>query len=471
MVHLSTRRPIMTYTEHELRECIEKQKLFFSTNTTKDIRFRIQKLSLLYKNILKNENKIFEALKKDLHKPKVEALEGEVLGILSEIAYAKKHLASWSKSKSVAGLQFFPLSSARIHTIPYGVAVIFSPFNHPFSTSFTPLINAIAAGNCVILKPSELSEASSRVISEIIAQTFDKEHVTTVLGGKEVTTALLSLDMDTLFFTGSGAVGKIIMEAATQKTIPLTLQLGGKCPGIIDSIADVKSAARRIAWGKYWNAGQSCNTIDYVFVHQHVKKEFIEHLRFYITKFFTENPQKSPAYGRIINTHHFDRISKYLQEGDIAFGGAIDREDLYIAPTVMENFKESATIITEEIFGPILPIFQYTEIERVIEQINKKPKPLALYVFSKDNDFADSVLTRIPSGTACINDLMIQATSPEYPLGGVGGSGFGRMRGKAGFDTFSYSRIIVKNSSFDIPLRFAPHTSKLFLALLRKLRP
>lgn len=458
----------MTNFKEEFDQIVTKQKDFFRTNATLDIHFRLMQLDKLYASILKHENDIYDALWKDLRKSKIEVYEGEIYPGLKEISYTKKHLKKWAKSRKVQGPQFAPLSRGYVQQEPRGVALIFSPYNHPFSTSFVPMVSAIAAGNCVILKPSELVEHSALVIQSIVSDVFPPEYVTVVSGGREAAEALLDLSVDTIFFTGSTAVGKTVMQAAAKRIIPVTLQLGGKCPGIVDKNASLKNAAARIVWGKFWNAGQACNTIDYLLVHADIHDELIGYLKEYIVKYFGNDPKQSAHFGRILNEKHFDRISRYLGDGHIVAGGHTDKSERYISPTIMDHIVEHSPILNEEIFGPLLPIISYNTIEEAIAKINAKPKALAVYIFSKDTKIQNKIIKETDSGSVCVNDLMIQSQSPEMPMGGIGESGFGRFHGKTGFEMFSQQRSVLKQVSFDFPLRFPPHNEKFLLPLLRR---
>ncbi len=449
--------------ERAAKELLATQREFFNTHITKDVRFRIKQLDLLHQSILDHEEMIFEALGKDLHKTKLEAFEGEIGQCLGEIKLAQKQLRRWSRPQRAPSAKFFPLSKTSIVREPYGVALIFSPFNHPISTSLVPLINAIAAGNCVILKPSEISQHTTTVLQSIITKIFPRGYVAVVEGERAMSEALLTLTVDYLFFTGSTAVGKVVMGSCAQKLIPLTLQLGGKCPGVVHSDASIKKAAQRIVWGKFWNAGQACNTIDHVFVHRSVQDRFVNYLKEYILKFYGSNPEANRHYGRIINDRHFSRVVTYLTQGNIITGGKSNKETRYIAPTLMDGIPEGSAILEEEIFGPILPIIPYDSLDEVLAQIKKRPDPLAVYIFSLDKKIQKKIIDETISGSVCINDLMIQSSSPQSPIGGVGMSGFGRFHGKAGFDTFSYERVIMKQVTFDFPLRFPPYSNEKFI--------
>jgi len=440
---------------------------YFSSGHTKPVAFRITALRKLRKVILAHQDAICESLKKDLRKSEIESIQGEIAPSIAEIDYAIKHVKKWAKRTRAKSPALFLLSSGYTQRVPYGVVAIFSPYNHPFSTTFTPLVSAIAAGNCVIIKPSELVPASALLIKKIINEAFPESYVSVFLGGREVAESLLQQPLDYIFFTGSTAVGKVIMKTAAEQLIPITLELSGKCPGIVHKDANLNRAAARIAWGKFWNAGQACNTIDHLFVHESVKDEFLKLLIGFIKKYYTENPQQSDDYGRIVNQRHFDRLATYLNQGNILHGGITDRDDLYISPTIIDLYSD-VPLHTEEVFGPILPIYYYQDMRDVINNIKRAPKSLAFYLFTKDQKLSEQTLALVDSGTACINDLMIQSTSVEMPIGGVGASGFGRMHGQAGFDTFTYIKSTLKNDAPDIPLRFPPYNKKFILPILKK---
>lgn len=452
----------------EIQQCIDAQRRFFQTQKTQSIDFRIQTLTRFEKSVLQHTDALIEAAKTDLHKADLEAIQGEIALSLGEIRSLKKNIKRWTKPKRTKGVSYFPLSRGEVHRNPLGISAIFSPYNHPFSTTFAPVATAVAAGNCVIVKPSELVPNAAKVIEKIITDAFSPEHVAVLQGGPDISQEIIHANIDHIFFTGSTNVGKIVMNAAAEKPIPVTLQLGGKCPAIISEDADLESAARRIVWAKFWNAGQSCNTVDHVFVHSNVKEQFLSLLKKYIIQFYGNDPARSKDYGRIVNERHFDRILRLLDGTTVLHGGASDAAERYISPTLVDNVSPNAPIRTEEIFGPILPLYYYDDIDQLLKTIANAPKSLAIYIFSNNKKLSRRILSQIDSGTACINDLMIQASSPDLPTGGLGASGFGDIHGFDAFCSFTHTRSILYQSTLDFPFRFPPYPERLTY-LLRKL--
>jgi aldehyde dehydrogenase (NAD+) len=338
------------------------------------------------------------------------------------------------------------------------------PWNYPFHLAFAPLVAAIAAGNSAVIKPSELTPRTAAIIEKIVTETFEKDFVSVAQGAVETATNLLAQPWDHIFFTGSVPVGKIVMKAAAEHLTPLVLELGGKSPCIVDETADLKVAAHRIAWGKFMNGGQTCVAPDYLLVHRSVKNELIKQLETVIEKFYTANPQESPDYARIISERHFDRLIGFLEDGEIAVGGSYDREACFIAPTVLDKVSWDDKVMQDEIFGPILPVLTYSDLDEAIAQINDRPKPLALYVFSEKHRTQNKVLDETSSGGCCVNDTVSHMANPDMPFGGVGQSGHGSYHGKAGFDAFSNLKAVTRRASWlDIPLRYPPYKGKLNL--------
>ncbi|MBQ6820378.1 MAG: aldehyde dehydrogenase [Clostridium sp.] len=442
------------------------QKEFFNSNNTLDINFRINNLKKL-KNIIKNnENLIIDALNKDLYKSSFEAYATEIGLVYEEINLHIKKLKSWAKvEKKKTSLIYFPAKSY-IYKEPYGVTLIIGPFNYPFQLIISPLIGAISAGNCAIIKPSENSVNTSLLIEKLINENFPDNYIQVVnpLGSKETINYLLDLKFDYIFFTGSVSVGKIIMERASKNLIPVTLELGGKSPCIIDKTANIPLAAKRIVWGKFLNAGQTCVAPDYILVEESVKKTFIESLVKEINNQFGINIEESPDFPRLINKSSFNRLKEYLKDGTIYFGGSLDEDSLYMEPTILIDIKENSKIMEDEIFGPILPILEFSNIENAITFIKSKEKPLALYYFSEDKQSINNVLTTVSYGGGCINDTIIHVASNKLPFGGVGNSGIGSYHGKASFDTFTHKKSIIKRGTFfELPIKFAPYKDKLKL--------
>ncbi len=449
-------------------DIVRKQHQFFHTNTTKDISFRIEQLKILRKAILDNDASIQRALKADLGKPEFETYATEVLVCIEEINYALKHIKSWTNPRKIpTPFTHFPASS-KVYSEPLGVVLIIGPWNYPFQLAIAPLVGAIAAGNCAILKPSEIAANTSQLLADIIPKYFDPSFITVVEGGKEVTQQLLEEKFDHIFFTGGTKIGKIIMSAAAKHLTPVTLELGGKSPCIVDADTHLEYTARRIVWGKFMNAGQTCVAPDYLLVDKKIKQDLLERLKQCIQDFYGATPEISPDYARIISQNHFNRLCAFLEDGDIIIGGDTNPTSRYIAPTVIDQVDWGDKIMQEEIFGPILPVLEYTDLSEAIAQVNAKPKPLALYVFSNNKQHQDRVLRETTSGGACINDTIIHVASPHLPFGGVGDSGMGSSHGKATFDAFSHQRSVVNKSFlFDLKLRYAPYKDK--LKLLKRL--
>ncbi|MCG1263474.1 aldehyde dehydrogenase [Staphylococcus epidermidis] len=446
-----------------IRDKFNNSKAFFNTHKTKNLKFRKQQLKLLSKNIKNHENKLLDALYKDLGKSKVEAYATEIGMLLKSIKLMRKELKNWSKTKQTdTPLYLFPTKSY-IKKEPYGTVLIIGPFNYPVQLVFEPLIGAIDAGNTAIVKPSELTPHVAIVIRDIIEDTFDETYVSVVEGGIEETQTLLSLPFDYIFFTGSEKVGKIVYEAAARKLIPVTLELGGKSPVIVDDTANIKVASERISFGKFTNAGQTCVAPDYILVQRKVKNDLIKALKKTITEFYGENIEKSPDFGRIVNQKHFNRLNDLLQihKDNVVFGGNSSKEDLYIEPTLLDNITNDNKIMKEEIFGPILPIITYDNFDEVLEIIQSKSKPLSLYLFSEDENMTHRVLEELSFGGGAINDTLMHLANPNLPFGGIGSSGIGQYHGKYSFDTFSHMKSYTfKSTRLESSLFFPPYKGK-----------
>lgn len=441
---------------------IQNQRAFFASGRTKDLSFRIEQLNILKKAIRANEPALFQALDEDLNRPAFEAYGGDVGIVVNEIDYALKHLRSWMRPKKIrTPLAHFPGSSSVVPE-PYGVALIIGPWNFPFQLLLTPLAGALAAGNCALLKPPVDAPCSMRVIAKLIADNFDPAYISVVEGGAETGRMLLEEKFDYIFFTGGPATGKIVMAAAAKHLTPVTLELGGKNPCIVDADTHLDYTARRIVWGKFFNAGQSCVAVDHLLVDKRIKHPLLERIAATITEFYGSDPSRSPDYGRIVNEPHFDRLVRLLGAGRIISGGQTDRAAHYIAPTVIDGIRGSEPIMEGEIFGPLLPVIEYDGLTEAISLVNSRPKPLALYFFSRDKGKQERVLRETSSGGCCINDTVIHETSVRLPFGGVGESGMGKYHGKASFDTFSHEKAVVKNGFlFDIRLRYPPYRDHL----------
>ena len=446
-----------------IRDKFNNSKAFFNTHKTKNLKFLKQQLKLLSKNIKNHENELLDALYKDLGKSKVEAYATEIGMLLKSIKLMRKELKNWSKTKQTdTPLYLFPTKSY-IKKEPYGTVLIIGPFNYPVQLVFEPLIGAIAAGNTAIVKPSELTPHVAIVIKDIIEDTFDEAYVSVVEGGIEETQTLLSLPFDYMFFTGSEKVGKIVYEAAARKLIPVTLELGGKSPVIVDDTANIKVASERISFGKFTNAGQTCVAPDYILVQRKVKNDLIKALKKTITEFYGENIEKSPDFGRIVNQKHFNRLNDLIQihKDNVVFGGNSSKEDLYIEPTLLDNITNDNKIMKEEIFGPILPIITYDNFDEVLEIIQSKSKPLSLYLFSEDENMTHRVVEELSFGGGAINDTLMHLANPNLPFGGVGSSGIGQYHGKYSFDTFSHMKSYTfKSTRLESSLFFPPYKGK-----------
>ena len=445
---------------------VEEQRKFFQSGATLPYAFRVKQLKTLYGAIKKNEDLIFEALQRDLGKSPFESYATEVSLVCAEIKHTLKHLRGWMKDQSApTPVQSFGAKSY-IHRQPLGVALIMAPWNYPFQLNITPLVAAIAAGNCVVLKPSRYAKHTSTLLANLIKAHFPKEYIALFEGGKEVNTALLNIGFDHIFFTGSVRVGKIVMEAAAKHLTPVTLELGGKSPCVVDRTADLEKTAHRIIWGKALNAGQTCVAPDYVLAHSAVKQELIQAMQKAIKKFFGENPLQSGDFGKIIRAEAFDRLQGLIEEEreKIITGGACDREQLKIELTLVDNPALDSALMTEEIFGPILPIIAYDDFGEAVKIIRSREKPLALYLFTKDKNLETWVAHNLLYGGGCINDTVMHVANYHLPFGGGGASGIGSYHGKKGFETFSHAKSILKQTfAFDVPLRYAPYKNKLNL--------
>ncbi|TLS36133.1 aldehyde dehydrogenase [Pseudalkalibacillus caeni] len=435
-----------------------KQKDYFAANKTKDVSFRLHQLKKLKKAIQNYEAELIKALKTDLNKSKTEAYMTEIGIIYEEINFVVKHLKDWAKPKTVKTPITHVGSKSKIYPEPYGSVLVIAPWNYPFQLAVAPLIGAMAAGNCAVMKPSELTPETSRVLSRLVQDTFDEEYISVVEGAVETSQALLKEDFDKIFFTGSTAVGKIIMEAAAKTLTPVTLELGGKSPCIVHKDANLELAAKRIVWGKFLNAGQTCVAPDYLLVHHEMKESLLEQMKITIREFYGENALQNENFTHIVSERHFDRLSNFLSDGNLVVGGKTERSSLIIEPTILDNISWDDPVMEDEIFGPILPVLTYKNVGDAIEQVNSRPKPLALYVFSEEEEIQQTVIDHISFGGGCINDTVYHLSSPYLPFGGVGASGMGAYHGKGSFDVFSHEKSILKQTTrFDIPLRY-PNT-------------
>ncbi|MFZ2807852.1 MAG: aldehyde dehydrogenase [Desulfosalsimonadaceae bacterium] len=439
----------------EIHMVLKNQQAFFNSGQTKEVSFRIKQLKLLKHAIVRNEEKILQALHEDLGKSPYEGYLTEVGIVREEIGYMAKKVGAWATPKRVrTPFYHFPAVS-HIYPEPFGVALIISPWNYPFQLTLAPLAAAMAAGNCAVVKPSEFSPHTSQVMADLIESIFDPAYITVVPGDVDVSKALLAEKFNYIFFTGSPGVGKSVMAAAAEHLTPVTLELGGKSPCIVEKDANIPLAARRIVSGKFINAGQTCIAPDYLMVHQSVKEQLVDRMIQCIEKFYGTQPMNSPNYPRIVNRNHFDRLVGLTKGARIMYGGESDPERLTIAPTLLDVADVSLPVMQEEIFGPVLPVLEYEDISEVITAVTNRPKPLSLYLFSENQQTVDRVLKQVSFGGGCINDTLIHLATPYMPFGGVGGSGMGGYHGKFGFDTFSHHKSIMKQSTrVDFPFRY-----------------
>ncbi|MDU7956015.1 MAG: aldehyde dehydrogenase [Clostridium perfringens] len=447
-----------------LKEKINKQREYFSTGETKDINFRIEKLKKLRDVLKSEEEKVFEALKKDLMKSSFESYVTEVAMVYDEINMHIKNIRKWSKKRRVKTplVQFAAKSFIQLE--PYGVVLIIGPFNYPFMLTMDPLIGAIAAGNTAVIKPSESAPETSKILKEILEKVFDEKYVLHVNPerGKEVVEELLKEKFDYIFFTGSATVGKIVMKAASQYLTPVTLELGGKSPCIIDKDCKLELAARRIVWGKLLNSGQTCVAPDYLYVHKEIEEEFIKKLEEEIKNQFGNNPLESEDYSKMVNEREFNRVLSYIDKEKLVFGGNYNRKTFQIEPTILKNVTWDDPVMEREIFGPIFPILTFENLDEVLRVVNSKDKPLALYYFSEDKNKIEKVLNGTSSGGVTINDTLVHVSSSYLPFGGVGNSGMGEYHGKYSFDLFSNKKGVMNRKTFlDLKIRYAPFQNKL----------
>lgn len=446
-----------------LSEIFKSQKDYFYSGTTKDLSFRLNQLEKLRKGILQNEQLIYEGLKKDLHKSREETFLTEIYMVLAEIKYMKKNLKNLMKPHKVKTPLVAKPGKSFIYPEPYGSTLIISPWNYPFQLLMSPLVGAMAAGNCSVLKPSEYCPNTSEIIEKIIEENFSPKYIKVIQGGIEETSYLLEQPFDYIFFTGSPSVGKIVMSAAAKNLTPVTLELGGKSPCIVEKDADIELAAKRIAWGKFLNSGQTCIAPDYIFVSKEISDSLTEKITHYIKEFYGEDASLSENYVHIINEKHFLRLSSYMENQNIISGGYTDINNLFIAPTLIKNPSVDSPVMQEEIFGPLLPVIEYENIQEAVNFIKKNPKPLALYLFTQNEDNKTFVYKNTYSGGMCINDVLSHITTEYLPFGGVGNSGMGQYHGKSTFDTFTHYKSIMERGKFDIKAKFPPYKKTSFI--------
>ncbi len=439
-------------------DILQKQRDFFATQKTKDVSFRKKVLKRLQKEIIAREDAIAQAIYNDFKKPKFETLAAETQFVLAELKLVLRNIDFWARpERKSATLMNWP-SSDWIYKEPYGAVLVIAPWNYPFQLAFAPMIAAIAAGNTVVVKPSEVTPYTSAIISEIINAVFEPAHVTVMEGGVEVSQELLAEKWDYIFFTGSTRVGQIVYESAAKHLTPVTLELGGKNPTIVDETASINLAAKRIVWGKFLNAGQTCIATDYILVHKEVKDKLVAALKQNITKCYGDNIEASPDFSRTVSKNHYEGLKAMLVGEEILFGGDSNDDDNYLAPTLVNEPKLDSKLMQGEIFGPILPIIAYENEADIERHIMNYGKPLATYIFSNKKSFQKKIINRYSFGGGAINDTVIQITNKKLPFGGVGASGIGAYHGKTSFDIFSHQKAIVKKANwFDAPLRYPPY--------------
>ena len=446
---------------------LQCQRDFFRTGATEPVSYRLEALKRLYQVIDVRQPEICAALKADLGKSETESFMCEIGMVLSEIRYMRRHIRRFSRPKTVSTpLAQFP-SHSFTQSVPYGNVLIMSPWNYPFLLSMEPLVDAIAAGNTAIVKPSAYAPATAEIIKSILSEYFPPDFVAVVTGGRQENSVLLEQKFDMIFFTGSQAVGKEVLRRAAEHLTPAVLELGGKSPCIVDASADIPLAAKRIVFGKFLNCGQTCVAPDYILCHRSVETRLVEELKKQITAQFGPRPLENPDYGKIINARHFDRLRGLIEEEKVVFGGETDPAAQRIAPTVLSGVTFSDPIMGEEIFGPLLPVLVFDSFQEVLTAVAQGQKPLAAYLFSRDPEHIRLYRTRLPFGGGCINDTIIHLATSEMGFGGVGESGMGAYHGKAGFDAFSHKKSIVDNKIWlDLPMRYQPYTSRLYQFLL-----
>lgn len=457
-------------TSSELTAVFERQQRFFASGATRSYDFRLSQLRALERMIDENETELCGALQRDLRKSAIESYSSEISYLLAEIRHARKHLRRWMRPRRVRTLLMHAPAASRIIKEPYGIVAILGPWNYPFQLVLSPLIGAIAAGNCAIIKPSEIAGHSSVLLARLIAAYFDPSYITILQGEAVAAQLLLALPVNHIFFTGSERVGRLVMKAAAEQLIPCTLELGGKNPCIVDKDTDIRITARRIAFGKFFNAGQTCIAPDYLLVHEDIKARLMGELTRVLSEFYGADASLSPDYGRIVNRHHFERISSLLDGTQIICGGQSDVASLYIAPTLVDEVSWDHPIMQDEVFGPVLPVLSYRSLDEAIERMRQRSAPLALYCFSRSKGVVDAVIRRVPSGTVCVNGTMSQVASFTLPFGGIGASGMGKYHGEQSFSTFTHHRSVLgRRLRFDNGKMYPPYeiSTALFKRVLR----
>jgi len=446
---------------------ILRHRARFETGATRPLDFRRSQLQKFHAALERREPELLSALQADLRKSLFQGYATELGLVQAEIRHALKHLHRWAAPQTCKTPWFVTPARGWVQPEPFGVALILGPWNYPAQLLLTPLVSAIAAGNCAVLKPSELAPRTAEVITALVRETFTEDFISVVTGGPDVAEALLAERFDKIFFTGSTRVGRLVMAAAAKHLTPVTLELGGKCPAIVCADANVELAAKRIAWGKFMNAGQTCVAPDFVLVQRSVLERFVAVLKKSLREFYGEDASQSADYGRIVNARHFDRLVNYLRDGKVVHGGTHDAKDLFLAPTILEDVSPDASVMLEEIFGPILPVLEFDRLGDALASLRGRPTPLALYVFSNDRATQARVLAETRSGGVCVNDVVSHMIGTGLPFGGLGESGLGAYHGRAGFDAFSHDRAVLRRATWlDTPFRYPPQ--KLSLAGLKR---
>lgn len=449
-----------------ISQIVQSQREYFLSGDTRSYEFRAEALRKLKESVIKNEKELTDALKSDLNKSPMESYLTEIGIVLDEISFHQKHLKKWMKRKRVKSYIGQLPGKCFIAPEPYGVVLIMSPWNYPVNLCFEPLIGAISGGNCAVIKPSAYAPATSYAIAKLISETFPKEYITVIEGGRQQNAQLLEEKFDYIFFTGSVEVGKVVMEAASKHLTPVTLELGGKSPVIVDETANIKLAAKRIAFGKVINAGQTCVEPDYLFIHETKKEEFVEEFKKALKEFFPDGDMSDMC--TIISDKHYARVKKLMEGEKIILGGGSDDSRRFIEPTLLDGITFESPIMQEEIFGPLLPIITYKDLDECIRFIQSRPRPLALYIFTESKANSERILSTCSFGGGCINDAIMHIVTPYMPFGGVGYSGMGDYHGKKSFDTFTHYRSILSQSTrMDVNLRYMPYDDKK-LRLLKK---
>jgi len=452
----------------EVLKILDEHKKFFETGKTKNIDFRIRQLGILRQAIAANEELIIKAMHEDLHKSRYEAFTTEIGLLYSSIRLINKNLKKWAKPQKVPTPLVFFGGQSYIYHEPYGTVLIIGPFNYPVNLVFEPLIGAISGGNCAVIKPAQMTPNVSKIVAKIIKENFEENYIRVIEGDRQATAELINAPFDYLFFTGSVSTGKMVMTAAAKNLVPVTLELGGKSPCIVDETANIDLAAKKLAWAKFSNAGQTCVAPDYVYVHKQVKKQFLDNLRKYMLHFYGPNPKENKDFGRIVNKQHTERLAQLIDRNKVIIGGDYDIENRYIAPTVLDRVTWDDAVMADEIFGPILPVLEFDNLETMIREVNSQSKPLALYLFTTNKAVEKKIIDNISYGGGCINDAFIQVGNPHLPFGGIGASGIGAYHGRRSFETFSHTKSIL-NRKFDLfPDMIYPPSDEKKLSLIRK---